>query len=145
MKRGTVEFLVDDHVNEAGEVAGWLTVAHKTGKHKHYMPWQRATEPGSRHIVGVRCTRVTDNTWELDEENGVHWLERVVTVGNEPIKTEDLKPRPATADRSMADFDEYYDPEEVGEKHKKTEPVEPTSPEPLLEQISEKAPSKASK
>lgn len=116
MKRGTVEFLIDDSLNEAGEESGWLTIAYKTGKHKYFMPWQRATKPGSSHVVGVRCTRETDTTWKLDEENGQHWFERVVTTGTEPIKSEVLKPRPAGTDRSMADFDNYYDTDDVEEK-----------------------------
>lgn len=126
MMRGTVEFLPDKNVNEAGEEAGWLAIAYKTGKYKHFVPWQRATAPGSAHIVGVRCTRQTDTSWALDEEDGQHWFERIVNVGTEPLKTENLKPRPAGIARTgnVADFDDYYDQDALDAEQAKEEKAE---------------------
>lgn len=108
--RGTIEFVSDGYINEVGEELGWLAVAYKTGKHKHFMPWYRNSAAGTAHVVGVRCTRINDMTWQLDEEEGQHWFERTITLADaKPIKTQELKPRPEGVTRAHSDFDDYFD------------------------------------
>lgn len=116
--RGTVVFLPDGFVNEVGEELGWLTIAYKTERYKHFMPWYRNTAAGTAHVVGVRATRLNDTTWQLDQDEGQRWFERTVALADEkPIKSIELKPRPAGESRELAEFDDYYDAKEIEEQN----------------------------